>query len=386
MTGDAKSEGDAYRYPAIETRQRPDVKNAPTTLLFSAPAGEIDKWAAVSRLGHDGTGIQRRKNKAKVAAVARFLDQDAKNTIPAAITVALHDVDIETDECGQTFVSITGLEAGGRGLIIDGQHRLFGVAAKDPAMPLNVVAILDPSDVEIAFQFLVINNKSTKVPTDHIKLLSINFEDGELQSRLRTARMVYKLANLVGLVDQSDDSPFFHSITWPVDERKEDDRQELVTPSSIEMSLNYLSARNLPGLEDSDDARLAFFFAIWRAVKAEWPQLWIPKSKLLSKVGVVTMTQFLLDDLTPLIDRDTIQADDTDQVEREARSVIKDISPEFWTDKWRLSSLDTSAGRQIVLESLKRARRNGIRELPWRVGVALFESTEGGETDDESGV
>jgi DGQHR domain-containing protein len=375
------SEG-RFRYPAIETDQRPDVRKAPKTLLFSAPAGQIEQWANVSRLGHDGDGIQRRKNNAKVAAVARFLNKDARNTIPAAITVALRNVEVETGDCEQKFVRIRGLDQGGDGLIIDGQHRLFGVCVHDPEMPLNVVAILDPDDVEIAFQFLVINNKSSKVPTDHIKLLTVGFDDGELQTRLQTARMVYKTANLVVLVDQSDDSPFYHSITWPVDDhRKEQDRHDLVTPTAIEMSLNYLSSKNLPGLEDSDDARLAFFFAVWRAVKDEWSELWIAKSKLLSKVGVVTMTQFLVDDLTPLIDRETLRTDEVGDVEAEVKSVISDISTEFWTEKWRLSSLDTSAGRQIVLESLQRARRNGRRGLPWREGTTLFSPTDGEDVD-----
>ena len=33
---------------------------------------------------------------------------------------------------------------------------------------VNVVALLNPDEMEIAFQFLVINNKVAKVPADHI--------------------------------------------------------------------------------------------------------------------------------------------------------------------------------------------------------------------------
>jgi hypothetical protein len=51
---------------------------------------------------------------------------------------------------------------------------------------------------------------------------------------------------------------------------------------------------------------LEFFFTLWKAVKEAWPSLWQSGSKLLSKVGVVTMTTFVIDDLTPLADRGTI--------------------------------------------------------------------------------
>jgi DGQHR domain-containing protein len=360
-----------YRYPAIRVVQRPTVANAPQAILFAAPPSEIERWADISRLGHDGQGIQRRRNKAKVDAVTRFLRKDARNTIPNAITVALADVTWELDECDQSFVTIPTLTSGGKGLIIDGQHRLYGVKNFDPLMKLNIVAILDPDDVEIAFQFLVINNKASKVPTDHIKLLSVNFSDGELQTRLQSARMTYRAATLVNLVDQSDDSPFYHSLSWPIDERPEDDRTALVTPSAIELSLNYISSKNLPGLEESDDARLVFFFALWAPIKDAWADLWIEDSRLLSKVGVFAMTQFLVDDLTPLIDRGQLDAADKAAVSEEVGSVIANVAKDFWIDNWRLSSLDTSAGRQIVLESLQRVRRNGQRGMPWYEGVTL---------------
>lgn len=55
-------------------------------------------------------------------------------------------------------------------LIIDGQDRLFAADPFDPDFPLKVVAILDSSDLEIAFQFLEINNKARKVQVDHVRL------------------------------------------------------------------------------------------------------------------------------------------------------------------------------------------------------------------------
>jgi hypothetical protein len=242
-------------------------------------------------------------------------------------------------------------------------------------MPVSVVAILDPTDVEVAFQFLVINNKATKVPPDHIKLLQVNFPDDELQSRLKTARMSVKHASLVVIVDSSDDSPFYHSVSWPVetgDEPAESDRRELVKPTAIEAALNYVASKDLPGLTEGDDARLTFFFAIWDAIHLQWPQLWVESSRLLSKVGMISMTQFIVDDLTPLVDRERLDAANYDHVLNEVTDVIKVMDPEFWTADWKLASLDTSAGRQIVYDAIQKLRRNGQRGLPWYDEIGLL--------------
>jgi hypothetical protein len=56
-------------------------------------------------------------------------------------------------------------------------------------MHVNVVALIDADDDEAAFQFLVINNKATRVAQDHIKLLSLHYTEDVLADRLRSARM-----------------------------------------------------------------------------------------------------------------------------------------------------------------------------------------------------
>jgi hypothetical protein len=82
----------SYTYPAIFTRQRGSSGDAVTLATFTAPVGEVLKWAAVDRLRVDGEGHQRLRNVAKVRAIRRFLELDPRNTIPTAVTVALRGV------------------------------------------------------------------------------------------------------------------------------------------------------------------------------------------------------------------------------------------------------------------------------------------------------
>jgi DGQHR domain-containing protein len=308
----------------------------------------------------------------------RFLELDSRNSIPTALTVAIRGVhpldDNQLNACSNLLIPDADPPPG---VVIDGQHRLFGMSEFSMAMPVNIVALINPDDDEIAFQFLVINNKATRVSTDHLKLLALNYHETALRERLRTARMVLgRHASLVGVVDNSVDSPFFHAVAWPVGEGEEEaDRTNLVLPAAVEQAIAAVAQKNLPDLSD-DDALLEFFFTLWKVVKQEWPELWVPDSRLLGKVGVVTLTTFIIDDLTPLVDRGDIDIGNPDVVRDEVTEMLASLTPSFWTSEWTAKSLDTSAGRQLVIDALTQIRRNTRRDLPWYSDVPLVDTPD----------
>lgn len=377
MTETAADEVQTFRYRCIAVIQRPEEARAPRQVLFTAPAHEILKWAHVERLRLERSGAQRIKNQAKVRAIARFLTRDPRNTIPNAVTVALQDVTVTTEANGTEWVTIRPADGN---VVIDGQHRLYGMSEFSDTIPANVVAIVQPDDTEIAFQFLVINNKVTKVSADHIRLLTIQVDEGELSERLKTARIGQGQAALVAVVDGSDDSPFYRCVVWPAEDATGGDRTNLVRPASIEVALSSISQKDLPGLTD-DDSLIGFFFALWQPIKDRWPGLWTDGSKLLGKVGLVTMTQFLVDDMTPLIDRDSIDPTDPDNITEEVNKILDHMDPQFWSSEWTESGLDTTAGRRIVVDALTRMRRNVARRLPWSEGVSLVADSSSSDED-----
>lgn len=370
MTEVGSPDAKTYTYSCISVVQRHDGE-VPRQVLFSAPAQEILEWARVDRLtiAPADSGNQRLLNKAKVRAIARFLKGDARNTIPNAVTIALADADIEGEEEGPGILTIRPSDGN---VVIDGQHRLFGMSEFSPEMPANVVAIVGPDDTEIAFQFLVINNKVTKVSPDHIRLLTSQLDQGALSERLKTARLGQGQAALVVIVDNADDSPFYESVIWPTEDATSGDRKNLVRPASIEVALSSISSKHLPGIEE-DDALIGFFFALWQPVKERWPQLWTENSKLLGKVGLVTLTQFLVDDLAPLVDREMVFPSDPDSVTAEVKDrILTSLDPGFWSSDWTESSLDTTAGRRIVVDALTKMRRNVVAGRPWSDDIALI--------------
>src|ERR1039458_2580549 len=210
-----------FEYECLVSSQR-NTKGIPRFLLLHAPVGDVLQWAAIRRLQEERGAPQREKSPAKVKAIKRFLETDNRNTIPTSVIVTL-------DLAPGAFTEPTPPSSVGRirfdwndpdpqpGLVIDGQHRLYGISEFDPNTHVNVVAIVGADDMEKAFQFLVINNKASKVSQDHIRALALTYEEDALKERLKTARLnLDPNVGYVGIVNDAEDSPFHGMVAWPV--------------------------------------------------------------------------------------------------------------------------------------------------------------------------
>src|SRR5262249_37445077 len=160
---------------------------------FVALAKDILKWAGIRRVGEQPKGIQRILKGTRVNAVRKFLTVNGTNTIPTSVIVAFSpaiatftsylnvmsecfkNVDIKNSVGEKLDWGILAFdfsepvqEHDRPALIVDGQHRLQGMTKVDEDIPVLVVALLEASLEEQAFQFVVINNKAAKVPTDNV--------------------------------------------------------------------------------------------------------------------------------------------------------------------------------------------------------------------------
>jgi DGQHR domain-containing protein len=365
-----------FKYECLVSKQRPTA-DSPTFLLFHAPAGEILQWAAIRRLEEEAGAPQRQTSPAKVRAIKRFLETDGRNTIPTSVIITL---DLQAGQLGPCaeHSSFAVLEFDWNvgdpmpGLVIDGQHRLFGVQAFGDATQVNVVAILGADDMEKAFQFLVINNKASKVSVDHIRALALHYEEGALKERLTTARLTLNPnVGFVGLVNEGEDSPFRGMISWPITP----EANRIVTPTAIEASITYIQQQKVRDFA-SDDVLLEFFYTIWRQIAARWPDLWNAESRLLSKVGVICMTQYLTDALVASYDLGRLDISDPEQIARLVEEMLGNQERKFWKVPWTSSSYDTKVGRSLIVQSLVQIARNVRAGSSWFEDIELVDATE----------
>lgn len=364
-----------FKYECLVSRQR-QTANAPEFLLFHAPAGEILQWAAIKRLEEVPGAPQRQTSPAKVRAIKRFLETDDRNTIPTSVILTLDLLPGQlVREQNSSFAELEFEWNPGEekpGLVIDGQHRLMGVATFGNATQVNAVAILGADDMEKAFQFLVINNKASKVPVDHIRALALHYEDEALKKRLNTARLnLNPNVGFVGLVNEGEDSPFRGIIAWPITPAE----NRIVTPTAIETSIGYIQQQKVRDFA-SDDVLLEFFYAIWRRIAATWPELWNAESRLLSKVGVICMTQYMTDTLVAQYDIGRLDISDPDAVANLVDEVLAYQERKFWIVPLTSASFDTKVGRSLIVQALVQIARNVRAGTPWFEDIDIVDAPE----------
>ncbi|ACO33955.1 MULTISPECIES: DGQHR domain-containing protein [Acidobacterium] len=367
-----------FTIPCITVDQRSN-QTSPQFAIFAAPAGEIVQWAAIRRRIETNEGTQRALNQSKRAAVKRFLDKDPRNSIPPAITVTLRvePHQIAVVDTSHNFALIT-LELPDNvqdqnkpGLIIDGQHRLFGIDAYSHDCLVNVVALLNVDDLETAFQFLVINNKVTPVQPDHIRTLALDYQEGDLSQRLKTARLTLH-SNLpyVGIMDTDENSPFRGVLRLLA--AGEDPEQRFVPPAAIENAITIIQKKEVPELK-SEDALCEFFYAIWGSLKEEeWAELWEPNSKLMTKSGIMAMTSFVTDALIARYDyAGDLDVSDPVKVREQVKLILDYQTAQFWKSEWTIKISDAVVVRTKIVESLTKIYRNMRAGNTWSEEVDL---------------
>ncbi len=365
-------------YDCITFSQRPTDAVAPRFCIFQAPSGEIESWTTIPRLSpEDSGGVQRAKNDIKVKSIRKFLAEDVRNTIPTAIVVTLAPGSYLLDNPNGVGKITLDPANKASAFVVDGQHRLYGLNLFSPDAAVPVVAILDASNEEKAFQFIVINNKVSKVATDHIRALSINFTDPEsndnLEQRLRSARLsLSKNVSYVGLADVAPDSPFKDMVALP---GKEGSELRVVVPAAIESGIAYIQSKKFKQLSE-DESAYEFFLTIWSAIKILWPQAFAKESKLLTKVGLSSMTRYVTDaiDFLATYSAEPFDIANTDDVGKAVARVLMLQSELFWLSDWTISISDTKNVRDEIESALKSIQQNLRDKELWSTEVSLIKT------------
>lgn len=307
----------------------------------------------------------------------KFLKADDKNTIPTALILAFGAGKASFKTSGNSKAGVLMIKADdpAAATIVDGQHRLFGIDAYDPKIQVPVVALLDADQVERAFQFLVINNKSSRVPATHTKALLAKMETTALAARLRGARLSFDVFGIkdVDLVNSDPESPFYKSIDWtttPLASR-------IVQATAIEQSLAYMGGLGIAEFQDRD-IRRSVFLVIWKAIRTQWKKLWKKDSRLVSKVGVFCLTRFVVDRIANWADSDELDIEVTnlEQIEEQTKKIIGYMDARFWTTPWAEKAqggFDTNQGRDRVNAAITQLYRNGRREIAWYTDIDIVD-------------
>ena len=367
--------------------------NAVEFFVFVVNAKDLAQWAGVKRVGVDTRGTQRILKDARIRAIKKFLTTNRQNTIPVGIVLAFDSNTAHFISAGERLnVCLDDISTGnGVGerldwgvltfeydenaaenarpaLVVDGQHRLKAISEiGDEDIPLLALALVDATSEEQAFQFVVINNKAAKVPTDNVKAIIATFDEDRLQSRLLNAGVSYGgVSAILKDINEQPSSPFYNLLDWPLSPNE----QKVVQLTTIETCLRYIR-NQFPSLGDDEDTQKELLMAIWSAVKSKYQSLWIDNPKFMSKVNIVALNEFITDRLSFAYEGQLLDIYQEQPVKDQTGTILNLIPDDFWKRDWKIPKLqDNALVRSAIKEDLKLISHNT------RAGSEWFENTK----------
>lgn len=393
------------QYKAFRVKQQPD--STVEFLLFVAPARDVNNWAHADDIRLDKNSVQRELVESRWRQVMRFFKADPqRNVIPTNVTLAfdselrrvenLADLDdgqpgyFLSDNGDQTWELVFPDSVRDQTYVIDGQHRLKGMAAHTLPINVPIALLMNLPPLERAFQFVTINNKSHKVPTDNLKALIHNFSDIEegLRARLSNASITSpRFATHIDVMNEQTDSPFYKMVAW-VNNRHADGKQ-VIAPTAIENALKEIT-RAFPETKEDDADAILVLSSIWKEVFSNYG-ITIANiedyKNLTTKAVIQTITNMIVERIVkerdPAFSPGPITRAGASEARETAIKLIRDIPADFWKEEWSLRSLDTSAGRAIIINSIRQLKINLVNQPNenWRSAVQLY---GGIETDGEA--
>lgn len=171
-----------------------------TFYLTAINASLLKQITEVNIRTEEGKGVQRPLKEKRLNEIRAFC-REPDATFPTAIVVSVYDEKMQFVQQNEDD-SFTIDETQIIGEILDGQHRLEGLAAsgKMDSFELPVVLMFNMSPQEKAYIFTTINSKQTKINPSHIVDLQ---EYSSYRSPQKTAHTIAKALNSM------PDSPFY---------------------------------------------------------------------------------------------------------------------------------------------------------------------------------
>lgn len=275
------------------------------------------------------------------------------------------------------------------GLIVDGQHRVFGAAAADERIKLAICAVPDATWFEQVFQFVIINQKAKPIKPAFLNAIiatSLNEEEiRQVYNRLEESGIDVERAQLMHRINTDADSPFREMIDFEVEGApgflQFPGMNQLVREFRGITGSHSSLVEDAAAWADSTDVWLPHFFALWRGVRDYFvgkdARLWqrpteANPNNLLKIVALQEIQRLMLD---MLADARTFKFEDAAATYEMSCTFWGDFPPTFFTDEWKQKGLQTTVGRSILRKALTETRRNYDRPNWGHRRLGLFQSS-----------
>lgn len=262
------------------------------------------------------------------------------------------------------------------GLILDGQHRVYGAKNAQDIINLPIVILPGMDSSEQVFHFFVINNKAKPIkPTELRAVVSTSLSKKEIDSlygRFKLAGVLAEEAQWTHQVNTDVNSPFKGLINFGLEQDQgiiPENVMYQVVKKFIKPNSKYNTNFNLVDDWKNDsgnyDYRLKMFFTFWHAIKNKYPNAWenalkTSNKQLLQKVSMLVLQEILfnkIDSAMPIYIENglTLPFENEEALTSQINMHLKDLPEEFFLKEWTEKGLDTSTGQQLLREQIEKA-------------------------------
>jgi len=356
----------------------------PEIAVFALDAYTLRDLSTVSRIADQEKGYQRIINGSKIAAIRRFVEIP-EAILPTGIVLATGDkadfIKItnriaigDSNQIWSAILEVKQSDTYKPFLIIDGQHRLFGViSSKITPYPVPVTLLLGSSKLVQMAHFEIINNKATRIPAAHLNELRAMMFDLSSEDETKLNSLLGQLGvtslNASALVSELNGPQMIFEgiLDFP------SNKAAFVSSNTLRQLIERSRAGGfLKYLPEEDNQDLLAYNALWlgisRGFKARWKHevgLFekfvagkVKKSavkaeqKLLHSASLTVLGEIADDELASASLRAKWLGEPTMIAELIEKAVFAKVPERFW-DAGNLHIDNTSKGRKALKEEIE---------------------------------
>ncbi len=236
-----------------------------------------DKFDVSRRIEDKESGYQRSFSKTRISQISKFIDNH-EGILPNSILVNL-DTDSYTYHDDSNEIEFHDKKT--LGLIIDGQHRIWGISKAKNDINVPVVATDGLDSIEQAKLFIKINKTQRGVPVSlYLDLLDLtdgiieDFDDEGITAERRAIEISKRLNN-------DEESPLFELIRTTGENGKGISLSEIVTKLKP-----YVDPKNGKFLNYGFEDQYKLFKIYFKSIKSVFLDQWNdPNTLILKTVG-----------------------------------------------------------------------------------------------------
>ena len=272
-------------FTAIAARQSPHHQ----VLSFAATAGDLARFASISRITRDKqgglSGFQRPQIASHIGEIRSYLEKETA-VLPNPIVVAFTDrVKVKRHDKGVCDVIIDCAD-GPPGFVVDGQQRFMALSQSgNDGFQVFVSALLCKDEAELRRQFVLINNTRPLSKSLIYELLPT--VDG-LPRRLSDRSLAAEITARLNYADHSSLRGMIHQHTNPEGFISDTAIQRVVMASLSDGIMRDLVVEP-EGLRKCFDLISAFYEAVASTFAAEWRGQTPKTSRLVHGAGIVAL-------------------------------------------------------------------------------------------------